>query len=304
MLTKLVRTSVSLILLAACFSPGSTATSAMAQQAGRQQAYAPLSLTPAEWAKEAAQNEIKIVRYNMPYLRYRVHQIDAKGDQTRDVIESKDGTVARLIAREDKPLTREQDAAERSRLQEMINSPQAFAKHTRSDLSGKKTAVELLAMMPEAMIYSYAPGQPQRPGVARSPDGLQEVVLDFEPNPAWKPPTFISEALTGLAGRIWIDPRTRAVTLLQGRLVHAVNFAWGMLAHIYPGGTVTVEQTELPAQRFMISHFVENVTLRAMLVKTIKMHADISTSAYTPVSALTFQQAIQILLDTPLPTSD
>lgn len=293
-----------LVLLAACIAACAISSLALAQQTNAQQAVASPSPSPSDWARDAAENERKIVRYNTPYLRYRIHKIDAKGDQIRDVIESKDGTVARLIASAGKPLTSQQDAAERSRLQEMINSPQAFAKHIKSDVSGKNTAVDLLAMMPQAMIYSYAPGQPQRSDLKAGPGALQEVVLDFEPNPAWKPPTLTSEALTGLAGRIWIDPRTRVVMRIEGRLVQPVNFGWGMLVHVYPGGTVMVEQTELPAHRFLISRFVENVTLRAMLVKTVKAHADITTYAFTPINPLTYQQAIETLLATPLQTSD
>ena len=40
--------------------------------------------------------------------------INEKGHQVRDVIESKDGTVARLILKDGKPLTPEEDKGERS----------------------------------------------------------------------------------------------------------------------------------------------------------------------------------------------
>ncbi len=40
------------------------------------------------------------------YLRYRMETVNEKGNQVRDVIESKDGTVARLILKDGKPLTR------------------------------------------------------------------------------------------------------------------------------------------------------------------------------------------------------
>jgi hypothetical protein len=50
----------------------------------------------------------------------------------RDVIESKDGTVARLIMKDGKPLTEEQDKDERERLNDMIASPAAYFKHVRN----------------------------------------------------------------------------------------------------------------------------------------------------------------------------
>lgn len=301
---KRIRICASLALLAVGFWPQFNESSAGAQQPDTRLHADPLSLSAFEWARAAAENEVKIVRYNSPYLRYRIHKVDGKGDQTRDVIQSKDGAVARLIASSDKPLTREQDAAERSRLQAMIDSPHEFARHIKEEVSGKKTAVDLLGMMPQAMIYNFAPGQPQRAEAVARPNAMKEIVLDFKPNPAWRAPTLASDALTGLDGRVWIDPETRVVMRMEGRVVQPMNFGWGMLAHIYPGGTVTVEQVALPAHRFMISHFVENVTVRAMMVKTIKVHADIHVSAFTPISELTYQQAIQILLATPVPTAD
>ena len=57
-----------------------------------------------------------------------MHVVDEKGDQTRDVIESKDGSVARLILKNGQPLPDALDKAERQRLNDMIASPPAFAK--------------------------------------------------------------------------------------------------------------------------------------------------------------------------------
>lgn len=278
--------------------------SAMAQQTNTPPRGDALSLPPSEWARLASENEIKIIRYHSPYLRYRVHQVDIKGDQTRDVIESTEGSVARLIGHSGKPLTKEQDDAERSRLQDMLSAPQTFAKHIKDEQTGKQTAVDVLAMLPQAMIYSYAPGQPQRAEAAARHDGRQEVVLDFKPNPQWRAPTLKAEALSGLDGRCWIDPETHVVTRLDGRIFQAINFGWGMVAHIYPGGTLNVEQVALPGHRFFASHFVEDITVRAMLVKTLKIHEETSSSGFTAVPELSYRQAIQTLLDTPLITSD
>ncbi len=88
--------------------------------------------------------------------------VNEKGDQVRDVIESKDGTVARLIMRDGKPLTAEQDKAERDRLTDMISSPAAYAKHVKNTESEKKMADTLVPMMADAMINTYAPGSMRR----------------------------------------------------------------------------------------------------------------------------------------------
>ncbi len=253
-----------------------------------------------QWAVDAAANELKVVGYAGSYLRYRMHIVDAKGDVVRDVIESKDGTVARLIMRESRPLTTEEDLAERQRLQAMLDSPAAFARHIKNDQSGKKIAAEMIRQLPDAMIFSYAPGQPQRED--KSVEDAVQVVVDFKPNPAWNPPDMTSEALMGLEGRAWIDPRTHFMTRLECRVFRGVNFGWGLFAHIYPGGAASFEQVRVTDQRWIFSHFIEHATVRALMVKTFKENSDVQGSNFSPVPAMSYQDAIHLLLAAPLPT--
>ncbi|WP_162537714.1 hypothetical protein [Granulicella sp. WH15] len=254
---------------------------------------------PKSWAEDAAHNELKVIQFDRFYLRYRAHIANARGVQLRDVLETRDGTVARLIARDDRPLTAEEDAAERSRLQAMLDSPAAFAKHVKGDVTGKKLAVDMVKMMPDAMIYTYVPGQPQtgRPG-----PHAPEVVLDFAPNPRWSPPNLYAEALTGFKGRIWIDSESRILVRLDGTIFQGVNFGFGMIGHIYPGGRLMLEQTNAGQQHWIFSHFVEHLTVRALMVKTLHENSEITSSEFQMVPAMSYQEAIHTLLETPLPT--
>jgi hypothetical protein len=269
---------------------------AVGQSAGN----APTARAPRDWAVDAAANEIVVLQRSDVYLRYHMHVVDQKGDQIRDVIESKDGTVARLILRDGQPLTEEQDKAERERLNNMIDSPERYAKHVRNDAEGKKLAIDLVKQMPDAMIYTYAPGQPQE-----GPDrGGGKVVLDYHPNPKWSPPSTMAEALTGLEGRIWIDVKTRSMLRMEGHIFKPVNFGWGMLAHIYPGGKLLLEQTAVGnGQRWIYTHFTEQVSVRAVMVKTLNVHTEVDASGFQVLpKALSYQEAIRLLLATPLPT--
>ncbi len=269
---------------------------------------APEPLTPAaahDLVAQAAKHELEIIQFNGVYVRYRIHTVNAHGDQYRDVIESKDGTVARLIFKEGRPLTPEEDQAEHDRLAAMIDSPSAFAKHVRGDVSGKKLAVDLVCLMPDAMTYTWVPGQPQAALEGDQASTQRQVVLDFVPNPKWHPPTMTSEALTGLRGRIWIDPQSHRMLRLDAEIFQGINFGWGMLAHIYPGGHVVLEQTSVasaaPNQRWIFSHFVQHVTVRALMVKTVRENSEISASRFQVIPAMPYPQAIRTLLDTPLP---
>jgi hypothetical protein len=251
---------------------------------------------PRDWAADAAANEIVTLQRSDTYLRYRMHVVDRKGDQTRDVIESKDGTVARLILRDGRALTAEEDTGERERLNDVIASPENYAKHVKNDAEGKKLAIMLVRQMPDAMIYSYVPGQPQF-----GHDG-GEVVLDYHPNPKWSAPSTMAEALTGLEGRIWIDAKTHGMVRMEGRVFKPVNFGWGVLAHIYPGGQLALEQTNVGGRRWIYTHFTQEVSVRALMVKTMNVHAQIDAFDFQILPGpMSYQEAIRQLLATPLP---
>lgn len=278
---------------AACFSVGIAGS--------RLQGQAPGAVSPKQWAVDAANNEVKVLEYERSYLRYQIHQVDAKGDQVREVVESKDGTVARRIRVDQRPLTAEEDAAERERLQAMLDSPAAFAKHVKSDQTGKRFAADLLRQMPSAMIFTYTPGQPQREHATGRGNSSPEVVLDFQPDPAWTPPNMTAEALSGFEGRLWIDAHTHYVTRLEGDIFRGVNFGFGVFGHLDPGGKVTFEQAQVGNQRWIFTHFTEHLNVRVVF-KTIHQNSEIDGRNFMPVPEMSYQEAIHLLLSVPLPT--
>jgi hypothetical protein len=149
------------------------------------------------------------------------------------------------------------------------------------------------------MIYSYTPGQPQ----TGKNGGALEVVLDYKPNPKFSPPSTAAQALTGLEGRVWIDAKSHQLVRMEGTIFRAVNFGWGMLAHIYPGGHLVLEQTNAGDNRWIFTQFKEDVSVRALMVKTINVHTNIEAGSFqTLPSPISYQNAVRMLLDTPLPT--
>jgi hypothetical protein len=256
-----------------------------------------LSVPAKTWAIKTAANEITIINHPGSYLRYRQRLIDAKGDELRDVIETREGTVARLIMRDNRPLTPEEDQSERERLNSLLTHPNDFAKHVKTQAESKKIAVDVIKLMPDAMLYSYAPGQPQTPNASDL-----EVVVDFAPNPAFHPPNLYSEALLGLRGRIWIDSQTKQIVRIEADIFQSINWGWGMLAHIYPGGKVDLEQTAASGLRWNMTQFHEQVTVKALMVKTLKVHSEGETSGFQALPGpMNYTDAIRELLATPLP---
>lgn len=250
---------------------------------------------PAEqWAAEAARNEVKVILYDRSFLRYKTHMKDSKGDQLRDVIESKDGTVARVLQTNGQVLTGQEEGAEYARLQAMLESPDVFSKHVQKDRNGKKLAVDVIEQLPAAMLFSYTPGQPQRKDLGINSQA--EVVLDFAPNPKWSPPTMTSEVLTGLRGRVWIDKKSHYLVRMEGEVFQSVSFGFGVLARVFPGGKIVLQQERVNDDRWIVDHFEEHVTIRAMMVKTLKEDADLQAFDFHVVPEMPYKIAIQQLL--------
>ena len=256
-----------------------------------------LAIPPRSWAADAAANELVALHHKDPYLRYRMETINERGDQVRDVIESKDGTVARLILKDGKPLTPEQDKAEQQRLNDMIASPTGFAKHVKNGESEKSMADKLVPLMADAMINTYTPGQPQ----SGRNGGALEIVLDYKPNPKFVPPNTEAQALTGLEGRVWIDAKTHYVVRMEGTIARGVNFGWGMLAHIYPGGKLVMNQTNVGGNRWIFTDFSMQLSVRALMVKRLEIRSSAKASGFQTLGPMSYQDAIRLLLATPLP---
>ena len=285
-----------------CAEPGrgdrQTAQAQSAPGSGQEMANSSLlGQPPRSWAVDAAANELVALHHPGSYLRYHMHLRDEKGDQVRDVIESKDGTVARLIQRDGRSLTEAEDTAERERLNAMVASPNDYFKHVKNEESGRKIADSMIRLMPDAMIYTYVPNQPQ----SGTNHGALEIVMDYAPNPKWKPPTTTSAALTGLKGRMWVDAQSHQLVRMEGTIFQGVNFGWGMLAHIYPGGKLVLEQTNAGGQRWIYTHFKQEITVRALMVKTLNVRTNIDAEGFeTLPGPIPYQDAVKMLLETPL----
>jgi hypothetical protein len=285
------------MVAAAALVSSALAGAAAAQSPNAAGQSALLSKPPREWVKDTAANEMVALYHKGSYLRYRMHVVNAKGDQVRDVIESRDGTVARTILRDGKPLTEEQDQGERQRLSDMVASPMAYAKHVKNSESERKLADRLVPLMPDAMLYSYVPGQPQTGTDAGIDPGSIQVVIDYKPNPKFVPPTTEAQALTGLEGRVWIDAKTRYLVRMEGRISRPVNFGWGMLAHLYPGGVLALKQTNAGGGRWIYTDFSMQLKVRALLVKTLSVDSHVQASNFETMPPMSYQDAIHLLLN-------
>ena len=268
-----------------------------AQAAPAPGAVATPDLPPSVWVDAAAANELHIIQDDgkLP-LRYRIHKVDSKEDITREVIETRDGSVARLVERNGQKLTVTEDAAERERLKEILDSPGDFIRHHKRDDSMRHDSLQLVSQMPQAMIYTYVLGQPQLPGAAG-----RQIVIDFQPDQNYKARETLDDLLTGIKGRMWIDAQSHRMVRIEGTVQKDVNFGWGILGKINQGGTIVLEQANAAGDRWVYSRLDTHLTMR-VVIKTVAMNNRMTATDFRPLPGpISVQDAVHTLLAMPVP---
>ena len=297
---KLLRTLMFFILLQPAAGTGNSQTlpTGTLQASDATPSATILGRSPHAWAETAIAHELRIIDDDGSQpLRFRIHKVDAKSDTVRAEIETKSGTAARLVQRNGQPLTAVEDTAEQDRLREIMSHPEEFVRHHKRDAGTKQDTMALVKQMPSAMLFTAPEGQPQWPGFAG-----QQVVLDFKPNPAYRPPSMAADMLTGLEGRVWIDARSGRMVRVEARVLKPVSFGWGILGKIYPGGTLSLEQANPAGERWVYSRLDMHLNLR-VVVKNLAMNDRMAASDFEALPGpVTVQEAVQLLLAMHVPT--
>jgi hypothetical protein len=239
---------------------------------------------------DVADHQAAAVDDRSELYRYTMHIVDEKGDNVRDVIETHDGTVARTVLRNGRPLTPAENQFEKDRLNDLLNDPSIYAKRQKRDQTSRRLGQKLIRQMPQAMLYTLTPGQPQVPGPP-------QIVVDFTPDPAHHAADMESEVLTGLRGRLWIDATQHTVIHGEGHIFAGVSIGLGVVAKLYPGGEIQLDQTQI-GRRWIFTHFADRLVVRALMVKTMRVNTDVDSSHFEKVPEMSFQDAAKLLLQT------
>ncbi|MGI4980349.1 MAG: hypothetical protein ACRYHB_08115 [Janthinobacterium lividum] len=249
----------------------------------------PVSSLPA-LIDEAVTYQLRDMRHEDSAVRYKVHRVDGKEDTLRDLIETKNGNVARTLQRNGARLTAEEDALEQRRLRDL--TPDELERRRKREETSERYGAELVTAMPRAMIYTFTPDQPQLLQYT-----VPQTVLDYAPDPAFQPATTAQTLLAGLTGRIWLDKSTHHLLRLEVHITKNLNLAFGLLARVYQGGSMVYEQVPLGNGYDAYRHLEINVTMRELMVKTVPYHSTFdATDLHLLPSVPSLHDAVEALL--------
>ena len=220
-------------------------------------------------------------------MRYRLRKSSPRLTSTKEIVETGDGDVARLVEINDQPLSHAGEQAEQARLDALLNNPGLQQHRKQGEDNDTARAIKVLRVLPTAFLYQFA-------GTGTAGAGTVEK-FTFKPNPQFSPPDLETEVLTAMAGEVWIDAAQERVVRLAGSLQQDKDIGWGILGELNKGGWVQIDQADVGGHQWRIVHLQLKMTGR-MLWKTKNSDSVQDYTRFSPVPAgLSYKQAIQLL---------
>ncbi|MGH9643334.1 MAG: hypothetical protein ACRD3Q_13040 [Terriglobales bacterium] len=245
---------------------------------------------PNQFVRQVITNELKQERTSQLFT-FTTVQKKADRTETKQIVQTKAGSIGRLILVNGKPLTADQREKEDARLQRLVADPSAMAAKKKDQDADEKRSREMVKAMPDAFLYQYAGTENKQPWG-------EIAVLKFKPNPNFDPPNQETKVYRGMEGEMWIDLKEMRLAKIDAKLFKEVAFGWGVLGHLDPGGAFLVEQQPVYGNHWDATHMILNFTGKILMFKTLKIRDNEITENYRPVSDMSVAGALDFLRKT------
>lgn len=213
-------------------------------------------VSPLDLVKAVIRNELKNVDDDIRWKYLLNKQVDEK-QETREVVETRAGSLDRLLAIAGRPLTEAAQREETDRILKLSHDP---VEQQRLEQTHRKEAEQydaFLRVIPEAFLFEYAG------------ENAELIKLNFRPSPLFQPSSRVEKVLQQMAGQIWVDAAQQRLANIHGVLTNEVKFGGGLLGHLEKGGEFTVRRTEVAPTRWEVTELAVNMRGRAVLIKSI-----------------------------------
>jgi hypothetical protein len=237
--------------------------------------------------EHALENELSAAQDTDHPMQYRLRKSTPRLTSTRQIIETKDGAVARLLTINDNSLTPADRQKDDARLNALLADPSRQRKRRQSEQDDTGRALKVLRALPKAFVYQFAGSE------TNGPDTLEK--YSFTPNPKFSSADLELMVLTAMSGTLTVDATHARVVRLEGHLQQDVDIGWGILGRLNRGGWITIEQADVGGGVWRIVRFQMAMSGRVFF-KTRSFDTVEEESQFAPVPVgMTYQQAIQVL---------
>ena len=244
-----------------------------------------------ELIRQALATELQATQDTSHPMRFLLRKASPRLTTTKEIVETRDGDVARLLSISDQPLNNASEQQEQARLDGLLADPERQRHRKQSEDDDTARAMKIIRALPDAFLYDYA-------GATEGPAGTVEK-FNFRPNPSFAPPNLESQILTVMSGTITIDPVEKRVVRLEGHLEQDINFGWGILGRLNKGGWIAMDQADVGDGHWHLVQF-QMVMSGRVLFKNKTFDTVEVESRFAPVPVnLDYRKAIQMLREQP-----
>jgi hypothetical protein len=249
------------------------------------------AVDPQKIVRDASWNELHTTHPGRSF-RFRQRKVDPKGSTVKEIFETKDGDVARLIEKDGKPLPPDEEQAEINRLNNLLAHPELQEHRHKKEQEDGARGDEMVRMLPDAFLYTSD-------GMVDGPNGPC-YRLKFRPNPAFTPPDREGQVYHGMVGELWVDQAQMRLAKIDAHLISDVNFGWGVLGRLYKGGSILVENADVGLHHWETTHMKLQLQGKIMMMKSVDFSTteDFSNFQMMP-QELSYQEAIRLLQNGP-----
>jgi hypothetical protein len=245
------------------------------------------AVDPAKIVRDASWNELHATKPGRSF-RYLQHKVEPKGSSVKEIVETKDGDVARLIEKDGKPLSTDEEHAELDRLNHLLAHPEVQEHRHKKEQEDSARGDEMVRMLPDAFLFTSD-------GMVEGPNGPC-YRLQFKPNPAFTPPDREGEVYHGMVGELWVDKGQLRLVKIDAHLISDVNFGWGVLGKLFKGGSILVENSDVGLHHWETMHMKLQLQGKLLMMKSVDFSTteDYSDFQVQP-EELGYQEAIRLL---------
>jgi hypothetical protein len=217
----------------------------------------PPNMSADELVRQVVANETHLVDSDHSHWIYRQHHVEDGKDTLKECVDTDQGALCRLIAEGGHPLSQSEQDKEKERLAELVKNPERQRKLQEARKKDGDQALKMLKMLPNAFRYEYAGAEGNL------------VKLKFVPNPQFTPPDHESRVFHAMVGFMWVDRDAKRLVELSGKLTRDVDFGFGLLGHLYRGGTFQVKRADVGDGHWETTLLDVKIRGKALFFKTI-----------------------------------
>jgi hypothetical protein len=241
-------------------------------------------LSANELARKVVTNELKFQNEDLGHWMYRLEKEESGRKQVQVIVETRNGSLSRLLSIDSRPLDAKQQQKENQRIQRLVNNPGEQRKLQQASNKKAEQGERLFKILPDVFMFGYASRQGDL------------VTLTFRPNPNFRPPSVEARVFHGMQGELTVDTEQERLVAINGHLREDVKFGGGLLGHLDKGGKFEVRQTEVAPGQWEMTVLVVDMKGKALLFKTIDVQQAESHSDFHRVpDDLTLAEAAGIL---------